>query len=250
MSANIYYEPWTEWEIEKGGNWPGLGPTKPGIPVGSCRRAFVVVEFAVKNEYPTEITVGRFMVAGWMFSDRYNTSRMLYPPKRDYRVFDLYTRAPISLESYVKLPPRGSYGLRIEVFEDTDGPAWKSNHSRYIVNLPRSYAVEFHTDVGTQQHKIKFPAAMQYRFEVVYHWSNELLPPPEYSTLPQGLQFPERRLSWRLTLHEWWNRILYGKTYHLPGDRNRFVRALRMIWRRYPLAQPQVTPEDDNVSKG
>ena len=94
LSANVYYEPWTKWDLE-GVYWPGPSPgRKPGITEGSCKRAFIVVEFAVKNEYPTEVTVGRFMIGGWMFSDRFTPD--MYAPKRDYRVFDLYARTPTS----------------------------------------------------------------------------------------------------------------------------------------------------------
>jgi hypothetical protein len=252
ISANTYYEPWTEWDIKKGGNWPGPPSTKPGIAVGSCRRAFVVVEFAVKSEFPTEIGVGRFMINGWMFSDRY--VGMDYAPKHDYRVFDLHTRAQTSLETYVKLPARGSYGLRIEVFEDTDGPAWKSNHSRYAVNLPRNYIVEFQTDIGKRRHKVRFPPAQQMRMDAVHHWSEQLLPLSEYPTLPQGLQYPEWRLPWRARLRDRYramrNQLAYGKAYHIPGDRNRLVRAFKKIRFRRLSGQARTTTDNDGTAKG
>ena len=113
ISANIYYEPWTKGEIEqivyqRSGPLPRI---KPRIvnKEGDCKHAFIVVEFAVKNQYPTEVTVGRFMIDGWMFSDRYTAE--MYAPPRDYRVFDLYTRTPTNLEAYTKLAPKSSYGL-------------------------------------------------------------------------------------------------------------------------------------------
>ena len=240
ISANIYYEPWRKWELE-GVYWPGPPPgIKPGIKEGDCKRAFIVVEFALKNEYPTEVTVGRFMIDGWMFSNRY--SPYMYAPKRDYRVFDLYTRTPTSLEAYKKLAPKSSYGLQIEILEETEGPHYKGSHSRYVVDLPTKYIIEFHTDVGRQRQKVKFPRPQEAQeawneLALVHRWSDDLLGPSRPSSagapLPQTIQYPKYQTPWRGRLRNWYrkklNWLLYGTSYRLPGQPNRLSQAIQAI---------------------
>jgi hypothetical protein len=146
ITAERYYEEWTQWDFDQvtyGTSPPNNGPVPP---LGSWRRALTVLEFVIKNEYPTEVTVGRIVLDHWMFDDHY--TRGMYAPIRDYRVFDLYTREPISLASYKRISPKGSYALRVEVFDDTEGPGWHSSKSRYWLDFANYCTVEFHTDVG------------------------------------------------------------------------------------------------------
>jgi hypothetical protein len=56
------------------------------INTGDCRRAFVVLEFAVKNDYPKDATIGRFMIDDWVFAGQYTPA--MDDQKRDYRAFD------------------------------------------------------------------------------------------------------------------------------------------------------------------
>lgn len=238
ISANMYYETWKKRDLE-GVYWPGPPPgRKPGIKEGDCKRAFIVVEFAVKNQHPTEVTVGRFIIDGWMFSDRFTP--YMYTPKQDYRVFDLYARTPASLEAYKKLAPKSSYGLRIEILEEAEGPDYKGSHSRHVINLPTNYIVEFHTDVGEQCHKIKFPRAQMKLnpwWPMIHRWSDDLLGPCKPTSggapLPQGVQLPARRTPWYARLRGWYrsklNRLLYGTPYRAPGQPNRLSQVIQDI---------------------
>ncbi len=246
ISSKIYYEPWQRHEIEASYH-PDSPPSKIRAPIkeGDCKLALIVVEFVVKNEFPTDVTVGRFLVDGWMFSSRYDTKGLLYPLKRDYRVFDLHTRQETNLESYNKISPKGVYGIRLEVLEKTDGPQWGSSKSRYVVKLPKNYSVEFQTDMGHHRYTIRLgkPHGMPELLKHVHHWS-DLLPPAESATttyaLPLSVQYPRSNISlwrniwWKLKAvvyrAKWW--ILYGKSFHLPGEPNRISRFIRRFQKK------------------
>lgn len=188
------------------------------------------MEFVVKNDYPTEITVGRFVVDGWMFEDHYTPG--MYAPKRDYRVFDLHTGEPVSLATYKRIPPKNSYGLRVEVLDDAEGPRWISSKTRYWLQLANQYSVEFRSDVGKYRKIVRFPPSEQAwpRLSDVHHWS-DLLPPAEPSSvgapMPQGVRYSDYRPPWRWRLGNWYAHmqswLLYGKDYHEAGDASRLT---------------------------
>lgn len=147
ISASCYFQEWSARDLE-GVHWP-FPPWKPFIVPGSCRRFFVVLEFAFVNQGPTEVTIGPFRIAGWMFEDRWTPP--MYSPIRDYRVFDLYTRQATRLDFFFRIPPNGTLGFRVEALEDTSGPGWESSKSRYQVDLPSEYRLEYNTDVSGRQ---------------------------------------------------------------------------------------------------
>lgn len=141
ISATRYSKPWQQWELDATPDWAGMPGARPFMKAGQSRRAFIVLEFAVTNEYPVELSVGRFVIDGWMFADKFTPH--MYSYVRDYRVFDLYTQEPTGLDAYRKVSAKGSYGLRVEISEEAEGPAWRSRKSRYVVDLPEEYVVEF-----------------------------------------------------------------------------------------------------------
>lgn len=231
VSATVYAQPWHGYEAERS-RMHGL--TKMAIKSGDIRRAFIVAEFAIKNNYPTEISIGRFMIDRWMFSDRFHRSGIVYPLKHDYRIFDLYTGAAVNLERYARIPSRGVYGLRLEVLEDTNGPEYGSNHSRYVVKLPRKYAIEFLSDTRKYKYTLKLTNVVTHEYQSlddVHHWS-DLLPEETLDASerarPQGLEIPEHRLPWRIRLQGWFyeikNRVLYGTPYHWSEQVSRISR--------------------------
>jgi hypothetical protein len=232
LSAVKYYVHWSQWELDKGKSWPT--GQRPGIPVGSARQVFTVLEFSIRNEYPTEVTVGRFMIDSWMFSDSFK--RLYYAPKDDYRVFDLHTRELTSLEKYVKVPAKGSYGLRVEIYQDTDGPDWVSNHSHYTVKLPTTYKVEF---FGADKRHLEVRRFERIEdvtsFNSVHRWS-ELLEEADYSRqLPQGVRYPQRQESLIAEIR-WWlrsrvNWLIYGSAIHVPGAPTRIASIIATIVR-------------------
>ena len=202
ISANQYYQNWEHsythvaWQIN----------------AGDCKRAFVVLEFAIKNSYLRDVSVGRFMISDWMFADRYTPA--MYDYQRDYQVFDLYTREPTSLDQYKTVPPGGSCGLRVEMFEEAYGPEHGSFRNPHTVELPDRYSVEFQTDTGKVRHIIKVSGDRRQMIydlpQAVYRWS-ELLGPVTPGTggapLPQSLQRPVWRSSWRTRLRNWYRNL-------------------------------------------
>jgi hypothetical protein len=229
ISAHVYRELWKSYDIEKVGIVANV--IKDIIKEGACRRAFIVLEFAITNEFPTDITVGRFIIDNWIFSD-HHTKELMYPLKRDYRVFDLYSRAPISLEKYVKIPAKGSFGYRIEIFEETDGPERISLHARYVLDLPQSYMVKFQTNLGKRKFKIKPLSVHEIdsSYAVVHRWSDLLDSRADVqfgAPLPQGVEYPVPSYRLKKRIQNWYkrlfNKIWYGTLYRLPGQQNRFV---------------------------
>lgn len=228
ISANQYYQNWEQSYIH----------LTCQIKAGDCRRAFVVLEFAIKNSYPRNISVGRFIINNWMFADRY--TRGMYDRQRDYRAFDLYTREPTSLDGYKNIPPGGSHGLRVEIFEEAYGPEHGSFHNPHTVELPTKYNVEFQTEIRKVRHTIKIPGERWKLVsdfqQFVYRWS-DLLGPVKPSTggapLPQSLQRIAWHPPWRTRLRNWYrpkmNSLLYGTRYHSPGQPNRLLELYRKL---------------------
>ncbi len=192
ISASVYTDVYLEWELNNA-YW-AAPHERPFMKPGDCKTAFVVIEFAVTNHYPTEMAVGRFIIGGWMFSDHY--TRGMYHFRRDYQVFDLNTRTRTSLDTFVRIPPKGSLGYRIEILEQADGPSWVSSHSRYVVDVPKLFDVHFHTSVGEHRSKIRLPRRSHIVYgnlPNVYHWSTLLETVAISSTgapVPQGIESP------------------------------------------------------------
>lgn len=225
ISTARYSQPWSEYEVEHSSG-PQPGSKGPAI-AGRCRRAFMVVEFAITNRFPIEVTVGRIMVDGWMFSDRFTPP--MYSPRRDYRVADMHTEQPINLQTFRRVPPGGTYALRLEVREEASGPSWEGSKRRYNLELPTAYEICFRSDVGSFTHKVKFGSefivSSSPQHGVIYprwivRWDDvfrvsDLLGPQEDSIgggapLPQGLRrpMPVHRVGQRLI---WWLRRIRRK---------------------------------------
>ena len=121
----------------------------------------------------------------------------MYSPIRDYRVFDLYTRQASRLDSFFRIPPNGTLGFRVEALEDTSGPGYHSSKSRYQVDLPNEYGLEYNTDVSGRQSAsipLKFVKVPDlYHYPSVRRWS-ELLgenrPGSAGAPTPQGFDDP------------------------------------------------------------
>jgi len=235
ISANCYYQPWTSWDLDQSVDWPGPPGTRPAMKPGDWRKAFVVVEVVVKNEYPTEVSVGRFVIDGWMFADRFTPG--MYAWKRDYRAFDLYTQQSTSLEAYNQIRPKGALGIRVEVIEETEGPGWQSSKSRYVVERKGHYDIQFRTDFGNVRKRIKFsrPKKEYSGFNLVHHWS-DLIELPQWgfgaagAPVPQGVAVRPtrppllRRIKWaiRNRYRRQVSLLLYGVPYRFQGEPNRF----------------------------
>lgn len=188
ISSAIYYRKWNDYDLTVG----DPRDHRPMIKPGDTRTAFIVVEFAIKNDYPIDVVVGRFVVNNWMFADHYTRGDSKI--KRDYRVFDLYNRQPANLESFAKIEPKGSYGLRIEALEETSGPRLEGRGARYVLQLPREYIIQFHLDGKKNRRKIKLPRpelTADYAFRDVHRWS-ELLGKESWTAsgapIPQGIK--------------------------------------------------------------
>jgi hypothetical protein len=242
IAAAIYVERWKQYQIDQGrAERSPDDPVRAPIKDGDIRRAFVVAEFSIRNEHPTEVTVGRFKIDEWMFADR-KTPEM-YSFKQDYRVFDLYTREQTSLEQYTKVPAKGSCGFRIEVLEDTSGPGWQSSKSRYTLRLPRGYVVEFYADNSKRRAKISFPRQRITEldsfssFHIIHRWSSDLLDPQQQLSVaprPLGTESRPWRQPWRSWLRMQWSRtsrwILYGTPDNCsPKQLNRLQKVARAI---------------------
>jgi hypothetical protein len=131
-----------------------------------------------------------------MYGDRHIPG--LYAPMREYEVFDLYSREHASLDTYSKVPSHGSRGFRVEAFEDTSGPSWVSSKSRYVVDVPSYYEVEFRTDLPRKWrsriklHRVKIDSLMNDR--LIHRWSSLIGELPKSNMaggpVPQGLSSP------------------------------------------------------------
>ncbi len=193
VTADIFYEPYTISDVQN----PTYFLPKGTIEEGQCKRAFIIVEFAIKNLFPTEVMVGRFRIDDWMFSDHY--SRGMYHPQHDYRVYDLYTRGPVSLDKFNKIQPKAIIGYRFEIYEDARRVTLRD---RTHVPLPSEYNISFYVDGNKQHHKIRFPAR-RYKtydgFRDVYHWS-DLVEPMRVNDLgaarPQPINPSDTREQW------------------------------------------------------
>ena len=246
ISVHQYYDQWSEWE-EQSERKKFMPPSSPVfIKAGECKRSFEVLEFAVRNHYSRDITVGRFMINNWVFADRY--TRGMYDRKRDYRVFDLYSREATSLDCYRIVPPGGSYGLRVEIHEEAHGQEERSFHYPHSVDLSDAFRIEFRIDTLRVRRKIKIPGKMRekmpaYQFGTsIYRWSTLLGPPqasPFGSPLPQNLQPPSWRLPWSSRMQNWYrakaNWVLYGTPYRSPDQPSRLARAYKRLRRKLNL---------------
>ncbi len=211
LSATQYCDEWSEWEEQKEKEIYGTSePFMKFIEAGIIKSAFGVLEFAIRNHYPTDVIVGRIMVDDWMFAGEY--TRGMYDHKRDYRVFDLYgDKEPAHLDGYKTVPPGGSYGLRVEIFEKAFGMEARSFHDWHFVDWPMTYKVEIHTDVGEFNRKIKvkkriFMSESSFK-QFIYRWS-DLIGPVEAGTggapLPQSLEYATHSMPRRVRLKNWY----------------------------------------------
>ena len=235
VTADCYYETWTQVDIDQLGPASGSPGAKFTIKEGDYKRAFIVIEFVVKNHYPYELAIGRFQIDGWMFADKYIPE--MYPPKRDYQVFNLYTHTPTSLDKFEKVAPNGSYGLRVEILDEVHD-SFTSMRSRKTISLPDSYVVEFHTDIGSHKHKIEIKPAEQiyYNNFQVYRWSNLLEPlklGPDGAPRPQGVKGPNWKSPKLQRLLNWYkvkrNLLLYASRHRLPNQPNRLTRFIKHL---------------------
>ena len=172
LRTNYLVMLYSKWEIER--------VREPFVKAGDIHRAFSIIEFAIKNNYPHDVTLGRMDIDGWMFSDHF--TRPMYGPKNDYRVYDLHTRQRVSLAEYVKLAPKASLGRRVEILEEGEGPAYFSTHTRYRVDKRDLFVITVNSDVGVLTRSI--PVRMEveeYHTFRVSQWG-ELLPPFEYDS--------------------------------------------------------------------
>lgn len=172
---------------------------------GDCKSCYEVLEFTLTNRYAHEVTVGCFLIADWIFSDRY--SQGMYDRQRDYRVFDLFTREKINLENYRTLAPGGVLGIRLEIFEQANaGPNWISNHLYYKVDIHNSYYIEFNSDLSRFKRKItpSSPEKNPIIYEFDYRWSNDIvgLGPMQRSLGPQMPQAIPQKSPWILPWHD------------------------------------------------
>ena len=142
ITSICYYKIWEESELR---NVYMPAPGQPPImKQGDWKEAFCVLEFVIKNNYPIDITVGRFVINNWIFEQKY--VKGMYAEKKDYRVFDLFTEKPVSLDKFYRLKPHDAIGFRVEILEETSGPHWESNHSRYVLPQIKVFSVEFLSD--------------------------------------------------------------------------------------------------------
>jgi hypothetical protein len=200
ISAGCYYQLWTESDVE-GAYMPAPGQRSFCIP-GSCRRFFSVLEFSVHNGFPFDVSIGRFRIDSWMYGASYTPA--MYAPERQYEVFDLYTQEPANLSAFSRIPPHGSRGLRVEIFEDTAGPGWESSHSRYVLDVPKQYRIEFVTDVKPllrkqiKLHRTRLADLINSGF--VHRWG-DLIGDTTWNTagaaVPQGLKDPNLEYDWK-----------------------------------------------------
>src|SRR5262249_27751600 len=110
ITAEHYFEPVSQHDIDEAkaaGYLVGRpGPVSDHAKKGSAKRLICVLEFAIRNEHPTELTVGRIRINGWMYSDHYVPDMYDYYQRRDYRVFDLATRERTGLDVFKKVGPK------------------------------------------------------------------------------------------------------------------------------------------------
>jgi hypothetical protein len=236
ITAVVYWGEWTQSDIENSGPWPGMPGASASYKSGDCRRVFKVLEFLIRNEYPTEISVGRFMIDEWVYADHHEPGMTKW--KRDYRVFNLYTHESTALDVYTRIPPHSSYGLRVEILEEANGPAYEGSHTRYVLSIPKSSVIEFYTDDGRLKKSVQYSGPIRVmlwndqQIYDVYHLSNLLPPNAQFDWLPrpQGIQYPSQEQ--RHIFHEaqrWINAkyclCVYGTQYHTPGQFNRLAKA-------------------------
>jgi hypothetical protein len=187
ITATRNFEIWTDFSIGK----PTMPvPNSPPImKEGDWRKAFITLEFTIKNNYPIDISVGRFKIEDWIFENQHE--RWMYAPKRDYRVFNLFSHERVSLSDFHRLSPKEIMGFRVEILEETSGPSWESSKSRYILHLPKVYRVEFYRDDVMCKSKIRIRNEIKIRdIRFVHHWSDLLEKFPsagDGAPLPQGL---------------------------------------------------------------
>jgi len=182
LRTNYLVKLYSRWEIEhvrESGHKP-YPDWEPFVKAGDIHRAFSIIEFSIKNNYPHDVTLGRMDIDGWMFSDHF--TRPMYGPKNDYRVYDLHTRQRVSLAEYVKLAPKASLARRVEILEEAEGPGYVSSHTRYRLDSRDQFVITVNADAGVLTRSI--PVKMEVEegpYFRVSQWG-DLLPPFEYDT--------------------------------------------------------------------
>ncbi len=232
LSVACYYQNWQEYDRR-----PDIPLSSFAVKVGDCCQTFSVIEFAITNGYPTEAVVGRMMIDGWMFEGRYRQG--MYDWRRDYRVFELSTRAPTALDSFRTVPANGSVSLRVEAIVNANGPAIESHARAYALDPYLGHTISFFVGPRRIVRRIRMPReSCQFGDpRLVHHWS-DLAPVAESNTgapLPQGLPeddapYPPMRLSrmsWTMRV----NRFIYGRSWHYPEDLSRW-RILASLQKR------------------
>ena len=167
---------YSEWEIEQARKWPykPYPDWEPLVAPGDIHRAFSILEFSIKNNYPNDVIVGRMDIDGWIFSDHW--SRPMGGQPQDYRVYDLQTRERVDLSQYVKLAPKTSVGRRVEILEEAEGPGYVSPKRRARLEKRAQFNATIHSDTGTLVRGIPVKMEEVYSFDMITHWG-DLLPP-------------------------------------------------------------------------
>lgn len=236
IASVIYWDTWDQFDYDEASqiSWPGRPNTPPSFKPGDCRRSFRVIEFQLISQYPHDITLGRFVVDGWIYSDHNVIGSRNW--QRDYRVFDLHTGSPTTLEKYIRVQPHASCGLRLEIYETASGPMPDGGHPRYTVSIPKKSRVGFSTDVGRHQKKlIKYQQASTDtgHLKDCYHLS-DLLPKSEATAnglpIPQGVE--EVDTTWdlprRFKVRYW----LTNRSHHIRHGFGRHWNRLVLRYRR------------------
>ncbi len=242
LSKTCYYESWTTEDASR----QKLEPT-PAVRVGDCKQTFTVLEFVIANGHPIDITIGRMFIDGWMFSDGY--LRGMYDWHRNYRVFELDTRARTRLDVVRTVPANGAVGFRIEVLVNANGPYIESHAHAYALNPLQPHTISFwagsrriEKKIGMRRQDCRSEDA---RF--IHHWS-DLVPSVEDSStgapLPQGLSDPSRERRVPYSFRAWWgsqvNVLLYGRPWHSSGDLSRWtlIAVLQARFRAWRARRP------------
>jgi len=110
--------------------------------IGKIKKYFLILEFILKNEGKKQALVSRIIVNGWVDRDRHYE----FPDPwsdRDYRVYDLFTKEPISLSTPVLVGPEQSIGRRIEIYESALKPAYMlTRYSTAVSYEPLTILIE------------------------------------------------------------------------------------------------------------
>lgn len=169
---------YSDWDVDQASRY--MLTLRPVVKPGDIDKAFSIIEFSVKNNYPHDVTVGRIDIDGWIFSDHYTLP--MYGPPQDYQVYDLHTRQRVSLAEYVKLAPKASLGRRVEILEEARGPGFVSVRTRHRLDKRDQFVITINSEVGVLTRSI--PVTMEVERHITFRVSQwgDLLPPFEYDT--------------------------------------------------------------------